>query len=239
MSFAFCHPYLLSHSRLPAVTAGRDSCSMWATGIPPPPPPPPPPHVYHRLPSLSSLSFSYLFLPLPPSLSPWESISLSGYCEYISRCISLWCSVSVCVVNGIFVCMCMCERQCTPVCLSLTLNYSVQIHIKHSDYFVPSRSMCTHSCANVLSLNSDTAHQPNGPRVCVCVCMCVWTPMLLLTLPENKCKHTCPPGTHRHQQAVLRVINASSECQHYTPSHHLLNGAFMFWVHLITEAECT
>lgn len=51
----------------------------------------------------------------------------------------------------------------------------------------------------------------------------MWTPVLLLTLPENRGKHTCPPGSDRHQrvqQSGLRVINASSGCQHCTPSHH-------------------
>ena len=95
---------LISHSRLPAVTAGQDSCCMWATGIPPPTPRPPPPPVYH-------FHLSHLYLPLI-SLSHLLhlSVSLPAYCDYVSRSISLCARTErECVRNATF---CVCARLC-------------------------------------------------------------------------------------------------------------------------------
>lgn len=44
--------------------------------------------------------------------------------------------------------------------------------------------------------------------------------MLLLTLPENKCKHTCPPDAHGHQRAVF----ACYQCVKRVATSHALSS---------------
>lgn len=150
----------------------------------------PPPHqVFHP---------SHLFISLL-CLSPAASISLPG--KSCPRSPPVWWGilqylcVKVLVGNGTFVFTHFMSSSCdVPLC------------------------DCSHMCvASALSctVQSNMTTQPKeGCTLNSSGCVCVSAAVLLLILPENKCKHTCRPGAHRARCVLSMRL----------PAQHALHG---------------